>query len=136
MKTSAILICLIAAIGIDAPAAFAQSKPVILITAEESKLNAAPTQDLTFRAGVSRGPSITVLSPKPADPRPEIADPLATEIRRTRRGAIDADSLKLTYVKTSAVDLTERIDLRRPSRAVWRRIGRPSKSRSVAGPPR
>ena len=44
MKLSAIAACLIAAVGVDARAALAQSKPVILITAEESELGAAPSR--------------------------------------------------------------------------------------------
>jgi hypothetical protein len=109
MKISAIITCLIAAVGIDARAALAQSKPVILITAEESSLGAAPSQDLTFRAGISRGPSITVISPKPNDPGQQ--SPIRLQLKFEGRGGaqVDADSLKLIYVKKSAVDLTERV---------------------------
>lgn len=109
MKTLAIAACLVAAAGLDLRAANAQSKSVVLITAEESKLGAAPQGDLTFRAGVSRGPSITVLSPKPNDPT--LRSPFRLQLKFEGRGGaqVDADSLKLIYAKSSAVDLTSRV---------------------------
>ncbi len=109
MKTLAIAACLVASAGLDLRAANAQSKSVVLITAEESKLGAAPQGDLTFRAGVSRGPSITVLSPKPNDPT--LRSPFRLQLKFEGRGGaqVDADSLKLIYAKSSAVDLTSRV---------------------------
>jgi hypothetical protein len=112
MRLSAIAACLIAAIGsvpAGAPAALAQSKTIVLITAEEGQLAAAPQGDLTFRAGVSRGPSITVLSPKPGDTN--LQSPFRLQLKFEGRGGaqIDPDSLKLIYAKTPAVDLTARV---------------------------
>jgi hypothetical protein len=108
MRLSAIAVCLIAAIG-GAPAALAQSKAVVLITAEESGLAAAPQGDLTFRAGVSRGPSITVLSPKPGDTN--LQSPFRLQLKFEGRGGVqvDPESLKLIYAKSPAVDLTARV---------------------------
>lgn len=95
--------------GMGVQMAFAQSKAVVLITDEESQLAAAPNADLSFRAGVSRGPAITVLSPKPGDSG--LKSPFHLKLKFEGRGGaqIDPDSLKLTYSKSRAVDLTERV---------------------------
>jgi hypothetical protein len=87
----------------------AQSKPVVLITVEEAQLGTEPQGDLTFRAGVSRGPSITVLSPTPNDPA--MHSPFRLQLKFEGRGGaqIDADTLKMTYVRTPAIDLTARV---------------------------
>src|SRR5262245_38479643 len=108
MRTSAIATCLVAVIA-AAPVALAQSKAIVLITAEESGLAAAPQGDLTFRAGVSRGPSITVVSPKPNEPT--LRSPFHLQLKFEGRGGaqVDTDTLKLTYAKSPAVDLTARI---------------------------
>ena len=108
MRISAIAACLVATLG-GAAAALAQSKGVVLITAEESGLAAAPQGDLTFRAGVSRGPSITLVSPKPSEPT--LRSPFRLQLKFEGRGGaqVDADSLKLTYAKSPSVDLTARI---------------------------
>ena len=39
----------------------AQSQPIVLITADEAKRPRQPTADLSFRAGISRGPAINLL---------------------------------------------------------------------------
>jgi methionine-rich copper-binding protein CopC len=109
MKALAIAACVVAAAGLNLRTASAQSKPVVLITAEESQLAAAPQGDLTFRAGVSRGPSITVVSPKPDDPA--LRSPFRLHLKFEGRGGaqVDADTLKLTYARSPAVDLTARV---------------------------
>lgn len=109
MKALAIAACLVAAASLDLRAANAQSKSVVLITAEEGQLDAAAQGDLTFRAGISRGPSITVLSPKPNDPA--LRSPFRLQLKFEGRGGaqVDANSLKLIYAKSSAVDLTSRV---------------------------
>jgi hypothetical protein len=95
--------------GVGTQAAFAQSKEVVLITDAEGQLAAAPNADLSFRAGVSRGPAITVLSPKPS--ASGLTSPFHLQLKFEGRGGvqIDPDSLKLTYAKTPAVDLTARV---------------------------
>ena len=109
MKALAIAVCLAAAAGTGPQAARAQSKPVVLITAEEGQLGAAPQGDLTFRAGVSRGPSITVVSPKPNEA--VLRSPFRLQLKFEGRGGaqVDTESLKLTYARTPAIDLTERV---------------------------
>ena len=109
MKLCTIALCLAAVAGIGAHAAFAQSKTVVLITDEEGQFAAAPNADLSFRAGVSRGPAITVVSPKPGDGG--LKSPFHLQLKFEGRGGaqIDPDSLKLTYAKNPAVDLTPRV---------------------------
>jgi hypothetical protein len=109
MKLCTIALLLTAVAGIGVPAAFAQSKPVVLITEEEGRRAAPPNADLSFRAGVSRGPAITVLAPKPDDS--SLRSPFRLQLKFEGRGGaqIDPDSLKLTYAKNPAVDLTPRV---------------------------
>jgi hypothetical protein len=82
---------------------------VVLITPDEANRPQAPKGDLTFRAGVSRGPTITLMSPKPTDKN--VQSPVHLELKFEGRGGaqIDIDSLKLIYVKSPSVDLTDRI---------------------------
>jgi len=105
MKLLAIAVCL----AVSAGSALAQSKPVVLITPEESQRAAAPSADLTFRAGISRGPSITVVSPTPDSKG--LRSPFHLKLKFQGRGGaqIDAGSLKMTYTRSPAVDLTERV---------------------------
>jgi hypothetical protein len=86
-----------------------ESKPVILITAVEAQQPVPPTADLTFRAGVSRGPTIELLSPKPSDKT--VQSPVHLQLKFEGRGGaqIDVDSLKLTYIRNPLVDLTDRV---------------------------
>jgi methionine-rich copper-binding protein CopC len=108
MRLMATAACLVATIAV-APAVLAQSKTVQLITAEESGLAAAPQGDLTFRAGISRGPSITVVSPKANEAT--VRSPFRLQLKFEGRGGaqVDAESVKLTYAKSPAVDLTARV---------------------------
>jgi hypothetical protein len=87
----------------------AQSNRIILITQDEALRPQAPQGDLTFRAGVSRGPAITLMSPKPTEKT--VQSPMHLELKFEGRGGaqVDVDSLKLTYMKNPSVDLTERV---------------------------
>lgn len=112
LSKSVIVTCLVVAMG--APVAgpsHAQSGRVVLITADETKLPLPPTTDLTFRAGVSRGPTIVLLLPKPSETN--IQSPVHLQLKFEGRGGaqIDVDSFKLTYVRTPAVDLTGRVKI-------------------------
>ena len=109
MKLCTIALCLAAVAGIGVPAALAQSKTVVLITDDEGKLATPPSADLSFRAGVSRGPAITVVAPKASDSG--LKSPFHLQLKFEGRGGaqIDPDSLKLTYTKNPAVDLTPRV---------------------------
>lgn len=109
IKALKIAACLIGVAGVSPQTAHAQSKPVVLITAEEGQLGTAPQGDLTFRAGVSRGPTITVVSPKPDDPT--VRSPFHLQLKFEGRGGaqVDSDTLKLTYARSPAIDLTARV---------------------------
>ena len=87
----------------------AQSNRIVLITPDEALRPKAPQGDLTFRAGVSRGPTITLVSPKPTDKT--VQSPVHLELKFEGRGGaqVDVNSLKLIYIKSPAIDLTERV---------------------------
>jgi len=78
-----------------------------LITASEAALPAA--QPLGQSRGISRGPTLVIVSPSPS--AGTIKSPVNLKVRFQSHGAsqIDLDSVLLTYVKAPAVDLTQRI---------------------------
>ena len=98
MPRSIVSLSVAVLLGISTPSAFAQSKAVTLITDEESNLPGTVNADLNFRAGVSRGPSITVISPKSGG---ILQSPFRLQLKFEGRGGakIDPDSLKVTYVR-------------------------------------
>lgn len=79
---------------------------VDLITEDEAKLPAAPK--MLTRGGITRGPSIKVVSPQPDG---QIKAPFAMKVDFQPHGGskIDAASVKVTYMKKPAVDLTQRL---------------------------
>jgi len=110
LSKSVVIISLIVTAGVlFAGRPHAESKPVVLITAEEAQRPAPPATDLTFRAGISRGPGIELVSPKSSEK--SVHSPVHLQLRFEGRGGaqIDVDSLKLTYVRNPSVDLTGRI---------------------------
>jgi hypothetical protein len=109
MRNAAVGCLLVIATGLPLGPVLAQSTRVVLITPDEAKRPPAPQGDLTFRAGVSRGPTITLLSPKPNDQN--VQSPIHLELKFESRGGaqIDLNSLRLIYVKNPSIDLTDRI---------------------------
>jgi len=109
LSKSAIVAGLVIATGILAAGSHAQSKRIVLITADEAQRPDPASADLTFRAGVSRGPAIELVSPKPSEK--SVRSPVHLQLRFEGRGGaqIDISSLKLTYIKNPAADLTERV---------------------------
>jgi len=105
---SAIVIGVLAAAGMFA-IGFSYARPVVLITAEEAQRPSPANTDMTFRAGISRGPGIELLSPKPSEK--SVHSPVHLQLKFEGRGGaqIDLDSLKLTYIRNPAADLTERV---------------------------
>jgi hypothetical protein len=80
----------------------------LLISVAEAKLPPAPDAGVDLR-GISRGPGLEQVSPDP-DAR-NVMSPLPLKIRFIIRNnaAIELSSVKLTYLKTPAIDLTDRI---------------------------
>ena len=79
---------------------------VDLISEDEAKLPAAAK--LLTRGGVTRGPSIKIVSPNPEE---QVKSPFAMKVEFQPHGGakIDASSVKVTYLKKPAVDLTPRL---------------------------
>ena len=79
---------------------------VELITEDEARLPAAPR--ITSRGGITRGPSIKVVSP---DGNAQVKPPFAMNVQFRPHGGskIDTSSVKVTYLKKPIVDLTPRL---------------------------
>jgi hypothetical protein len=77
-----------------------------LITEDEAKLPAAPR--IASRGGITRGPGIHVKSPSP---NAHVKPPFAMNVEFKPHGGskIDASTVKVTYLKKPAVDLTPRL---------------------------
>jgi hypothetical protein len=114
MDRVAIAAAMIALLG-SAGIAFAQSSAskVVLITAKEAELPAAGAAagapGLTFRAGVTRAPKVTLVAP--AASNATVKSPLHLQLKFESFGGakIDPGSVKVTYMKDPPVDLTERL---------------------------
>jgi hypothetical protein len=78
-----------------------------LITESEAALPADPSHE----RGISRGPTVVIVSPSPA--AGTIKSPLILKVRFESHGTaeIDVNSVLVTYMKKPAVDLTQRIKL-------------------------
>lgn len=87
----------------------AKSGPIVLITADEAQRPSPASADLTFRAGISRGPAIELVSPKPSEK--SVHSPVHLRLKFEGRGGaqIDVDSLRLTYMRNPTADLTGRV---------------------------
>jgi len=77
-----------------------------LITDDEARLPAIPK--MATRGGITRGPGIKVVSPSPDG---QVKAPFAMKVEFQPHGGskIDAGSIKITYLKKPAVDLTPRL---------------------------
>ncbi len=77
-----------------------------LITEDEARLPALPK--MATRGGITRGPGIKVVSPSPDG---QVKAPFAMKVEFQPHGGskIDAGSIKITYLKKPAVDLTPRL---------------------------
>ena len=81
----------------------------VLITSEEARLPAAEMASLTMRAGITRGPQISVSSPNP-DAK-NVSSPIHFQVKFVARGGanIDANSVHIVYLKQPLVDITNRL---------------------------
>ena len=110
LSKSATLICFVVAMrALSVVPCHAQSRPIVLITADEAKRPRSATTDLSFRAGISRGPAIELLSPKSSETA--IESPVHLQLKFEGHGGaqIDEESFKLTDLSNPAVDLTDRV---------------------------
>jgi hypothetical protein len=84
----------------------ASAYAVDLITNEEANLPSVPK--MGTRGGITRGPSIKSISPAPDG---QVKSPFAMKVEFQPHGGskIDASSVKVTYLKKPAVDLTPRL---------------------------
>src|SRR4051794_33833007 len=80
----------------------------VLITPEEAALPLAATAQITKRAGVTRGPKVSLRSP---NPKAEFSAPVDFRLVFQAFGgaSIAPNAVKLTYVRNPAVDLTDRV---------------------------
>jgi hypothetical protein len=79
---------------------------VELITGDEAQL--PPAARLISRGGITRGPSIKVVSPQP-DGRVRVPFDLTVDFQAHGGSRIDPDSVKVTYLREPLVDLTSRL---------------------------
>jgi hypothetical protein len=109
LALAATMIVLVGGLG----AAFAQSSAskLVLITAKEASLPAAAAavSTGTFRAGITRAPKVTLVAPPASDIA--ITSPLHLQLKFESFGGskIDPGSVKVTYLRDPAVDLTDRL---------------------------
>ena len=104
MRSSIVAIALGAGVTLAWPVAGAAE---MLITETEAKLPASTDVGMTTR-GLTRGPGVEQVSP---DPNRGVTSPLPLKIKFIARNnvAIDPASVKVTYLKSKNVDLTDRI---------------------------
>lgn len=86
---------------------FSPAGAEVLITKAEAELPPATTGAGATR-GLTRGPAIEQLAPNPTQ---RVASPFVFKVKFVTRNsvAIDPASVKLTYVKSQPIDLTDRI---------------------------
>ena len=84
------------------------SSAEMLISEAEAKLPQSGDSSMATR-GVTRGPGIELVSPAPGTKN--INSPLPLKIKFVGRNSvpIDTASVKITYLRTPSVDLTERV---------------------------
>ena len=81
----------------------------VLISEEEAKLPSSPPEYGINTRGPARGPAVDQLSPDPADQNVNSPLPLKIKFSRRNNVAINMASVKITYLKSPLVDLTDRI---------------------------
>jgi hypothetical protein len=100
--TFAVCVTAVIFLATDAPA-------LVFITEQEASLpDAAGARQLDMR-GITRGPKIVVLSPAPDAGMVRSPVNLLLKFETFGGAAIDPLSVKMTYLKTPAINLTQRI---------------------------
>jgi hypothetical protein len=99
-----------AALGVAALSfVLGEANAMTLITAQEAALPDAPGLQQLDKRGVTRGPKILVLSPAPDAGVVRSPVNLLLKFETYGGAAIDPLSVKVTYLKTPAINLTQRI---------------------------
>ncbi len=80
-----------------------------LITPEEAALPAGPVPGFQLRGSPTRRPNITVISPPPTAGVLHSPLNLKLQFRAFGGAVIDPNSVVVTYLKTPAIDITQRI---------------------------
>ena len=103
---------LVAVVGSVALGAVAIAPPAaagpVLINAEEAQLPTPPGSAPAATRGITRGPKVMLVSPAPGS---TVKSPVNLSLKfESFNGAqVNASTLKMTYVKSPAVDLTDRV---------------------------
>ena len=79
-----------------------------LITEAEAAMPASSDTGMTLR-GITRGPSVEVVSPAPDAKNVKSPVALVVKFGARNNATIDKDSVKVTYIKAKTVDLTSRV---------------------------
>jgi hypothetical protein len=102
---------LVIACWVRSEAAFAQgsASQIVLITEQEARLPDAPAGNLTFRAGVTRGPKVLLITP--ATGGATASSPVHLQVKFESFGGarIDPASVSVRYLKDPTIDLTPRL---------------------------
>jgi|SRR5579872_680937 len=98
----------VAAVGLFAQLALVSPAHALTLISEDEARRPASTDLAVDMRGITRGPTVTVMSPAEAAPA---KSPVALKVRFEAHGgsAIDVASVKVTYLRKPAVDLTERL---------------------------
>ena len=85
------------------------AEKVVLVTAAEAAQPAQPSGGELARRGITRGPTITEVTPVPAGTM--LTSPVHLQFKFEARGGakINPAEIKVTYLKTPAIDLTDRV---------------------------
>jgi len=102
--TLAALVCLA---GLSAAATRANAFQ--LITPEEAALPAGPVPGLQLRGSPTRRPNVTIIWPPPAAGVLHSPLNLKLQFRAFGGAVVDPNSVVVTYLKTPAIDITQRI---------------------------
>ena len=90
-------------------AAATQANAFQLITPEEAALPAGPAPGLQLRGSPTRRPNVTITSPPPAAGALRSPLNLKLQFRAFGGAVVDPNSVVVTYLKTPAIDITQRI---------------------------
>ncbi|MGO9399912.1 MAG: hypothetical protein ACLP19_19030 [Xanthobacteraceae bacterium] len=102
--TLAALVCLAGLL-----AAATRADAFQLITPEEAALPAGPVPGFQLRGSPTRRPNVTIIWPPPAAGVLHSPLNLKLQFRAFGGAVVDPNSVVLTYLKTPAIDITQRI---------------------------